>query len=322
VSFVWDGDDLLNDYIAGGVSVRYDVLDGEVLGHKGGANRYLYVPDPLGSVNHILDTSQNVAGTYVYWPYGEVQSHTGANTPMQFVGALGYYTAAPNRVYVRARWYRPDLGRWQTREPADEAEDGYLYGQDAVARTGGPNTTLPTPVRPRVPVPRNGHRRLPVTPAQPACGVSEGLCRLVSRCSIVVGLLCLPKRAGPRKEFPDCKDYGSSWPHPGDLPCSYDIRRPAPPQPYPPGTSRRACEGALAETLRRVRAEYGVPDARYAGCAPATGGPCPDEGLHCRVKSARHKGFYVSVVCCPTCDDTVGGLPVFGCSCEIDPSFH
>ena len=90
VSFVWDGDDLVNDYISGGVSVRYDVLDGEVLGHKGGANRYLYVPDPLGSVVNLLDTSQNTAGTYVYAPYGEVLSHTGANTAMQFVGALGY----------------------------------------------------------------------------------------------------------------------------------------------------------------------------------------------------------------------------------------
>jgi hypothetical protein len=47
-------------------------------GQKPGANRYLYMPDPLGSVNHLLDMSRNVAGTYVYAPYGEVQSDTGA----------------------------------------------------------------------------------------------------------------------------------------------------------------------------------------------------------------------------------------------------
>jgi RHS repeat-associated protein len=129
VSFVWDGDDLLNDYISGGVSVRYDVLEGEVLGHKGGANRYLYVPDPLGSVNYLLDTSQNIAGTYVYAPYGEVLSHTGANTPMQFVGALGYQTQIANRTYVRHRYYRPDLGRWVTRDPIGfEGGDWNLYG--------------------------------------------------------------------------------------------------------------------------------------------------------------------------------------------------
>ncbi len=77
VSFVWDGDDLLNEYRSGGVSCRYDVLDGEVFGEKRGADRYLYVPDPLGSINHLLNTSQNTAGTTVYYPYGDVQSHTG-----------------------------------------------------------------------------------------------------------------------------------------------------------------------------------------------------------------------------------------------------
>jgi len=112
ISFFWDGDDLLNDYIGGGVSVRYDVLDGEVFGHKGGANRYLYVPDPLGSVNHLLDTSQTIAGTYVYWPYGEVVTHTGASTPMQFLGARGYETQIVNRIHTGLRYYRPDLSRF------------------------------------------------------------------------------------------------------------------------------------------------------------------------------------------------------------------
>ncbi len=112
-TFIWDGQDLINEYVSGGLSTRHAVLAREVLGHKGGANRYLYVPDPFGSVNHLLDTSQTIAGTYTYWPYGEVQSHTGPDTPLQFVGGLGYYTGVVNRTYVRARWYRPDLGRWQ-----------------------------------------------------------------------------------------------------------------------------------------------------------------------------------------------------------------
>jgi len=88
-----------------------------VLGHKGGANRYLYAPDPLGSVHHLLDTNQTIVGTYTYWPYGEVVTHTGASTPMQFVGARGYETQIVNRVYAKAGYYRPDLGRWQTVNP-------------------------------------------------------------------------------------------------------------------------------------------------------------------------------------------------------------
>ncbi len=43
-----------------------------------------YVAYPLGSVNHLLDTGQAITGTTTYFPYGEVQSHTGPDTPMQF----------------------------------------------------------------------------------------------------------------------------------------------------------------------------------------------------------------------------------------------
>jgi RHS repeat-associated protein len=117
ISFVWNGTDLLNEYVPGGLSGRYLTLDGEVLSEKRGASRYVYGVDPLGSVVHLLDSGMNRAGTYVYWPYGEVLSHTGADTPLQYVGNLGYYTATTNRLYVRARWLRPDLGRWMTEDP-------------------------------------------------------------------------------------------------------------------------------------------------------------------------------------------------------------
>jgi RHS repeat-associated protein len=101
----------------------------EAIAEKRGANRYVYGVDPLGSVVHLLDSSLNRAATYVYWPYGEVQSHTGLDTPLQYVGGWGYYTSPVNRVYVRARDYRPDLGRWVTEDPIGfEGGDWNLYG--------------------------------------------------------------------------------------------------------------------------------------------------------------------------------------------------
>ena len=128
-TFIWDGTDVLNEYANGALSARYDVLDGEVIAEKRGASRYVYGVDPLGSVVHLLDSGLNRAATYVYWPYGEVQSHTGVDTPMQYVGRLGYYTSTTNRVYVRARWLRPDLARWMTEDPIGFAGgDWNLYG--------------------------------------------------------------------------------------------------------------------------------------------------------------------------------------------------
>jgi RHS repeat-associated protein len=120
ISFVWDGTDLLNEYVSGALSGRYLTLDGEVLSEKRGASRFVYGVDPLGSVVHLLDSSLNRAGTYVYWPYGEVQSHTGVDTPLQYIGNLGYHTSTTNRVYMRARDLRPDLGRWLTQDPLME----------------------------------------------------------------------------------------------------------------------------------------------------------------------------------------------------------
>ncbi len=154
VSFVWDGTDVLNEYVNGSLSSRYDVLSGETFAEKRGANRYVYGVDPLGSVVQLLDSSLSRAGTYVYWPYGEVLSHTGADSPHQFVGALGYMTNAINRTYAVMRDYRPDLGRWVTEDTIGfEGGDWnlYRYVQGRPANSVDPTgrSSRGTPPRPR-----------------------------------------------------------------------------------------------------------------------------------------------------------------------------
>jgi hypothetical protein len=47
---------------------RHAAPEGEVCGKRRGASRCLCVPGPLGSVNHLLDTSHTTAGTYQHWP--------------------------------------------------------------------------------------------------------------------------------------------------------------------------------------------------------------------------------------------------------------
>jgi len=130
VTFIWDGDDLLNERIEEANAARYAVLSGEVLSEKRGASRYRFVPDPLGSVRALLDTSGSSTATRDYWPYGEVAAQSGGMTSLQFVGALGYFTDTTGRIYVRARHYRPDLGRWVTVDPIGFAGGDlnvYLY---------------------------------------------------------------------------------------------------------------------------------------------------------------------------------------------------
>ena len=64
-------------------TVRYTVIDGEVLSESRGGVKRDYVPDPLGSTVALLDNTQTKTDTFSYWPYGEEASRTGT-TPTPF----------------------------------------------------------------------------------------------------------------------------------------------------------------------------------------------------------------------------------------------
>ncbi|MGV3618605.1 MAG: RHS repeat domain-containing protein [Fimbriimonas sp.] len=93
----------------------YLTLDGAIVSESRAGVRKDYLPDPLGSTIALLDDTQTKTDTWSYWPFGEIKTKTGtASTPFQFVGTFGYYEDDSGRTYVRARHYRPALGRWQT----------------------------------------------------------------------------------------------------------------------------------------------------------------------------------------------------------------
>ncbi len=110
-------------------TVRYEVINGEVIAEKRGGVRRSYVPDPLGSTVALLDNTQAITDTFSYWPYGEVKNRTGTTpTPFQYVGTREYYRDSPSRDYVRARPLRKDLTRWMTEDPIGfEGGDWNLY---------------------------------------------------------------------------------------------------------------------------------------------------------------------------------------------------
>jgi RHS repeat-associated protein len=87
------------------------------------------MPDTLGNVieTRNMDTGAQTSST-TYWPYGEVRTQTGTNpSPFGFCGVWGYYTQAGQPTYVRARYYRPNLGRWQTVDPLWPGESAFEY---------------------------------------------------------------------------------------------------------------------------------------------------------------------------------------------------
>lgn len=109
-------------------TVRYTNVNGQIIAEKRGGSRSFNGADPLGSTAVLYDSSGNATDTFSYWPYGEVRNSTGSTaTPFKFCGIWGYYGDATGRLYVRARFYRDKLARWQSRESTYLAESAYAY---------------------------------------------------------------------------------------------------------------------------------------------------------------------------------------------------
>src|SRR5579872_2603735 len=100
-------------------TVRYTVMDGQIIAEKRNGVRREYVPDAIGSTVALLDNTQTKTDTFSFWPYGEPNVRTGTtSTSFQFGGTAGYYVdARPRARYVRARRLDPTLGRWFTADP-------------------------------------------------------------------------------------------------------------------------------------------------------------------------------------------------------------
>src|SRR5687767_14349607 len=96
-------------------TVRYTVMNGQIVAEKRGAIRSHYVSDSTGSTVALSNSFATITDTYAYWPYGELVSSTGTTgTPFRFVGTLGYYRDNAERQYIRRRFYDPARGNFLT----------------------------------------------------------------------------------------------------------------------------------------------------------------------------------------------------------------
>ena len=117
------------------MAVVYTTFAGQIVSENRGGVTREYLPDPLGSTIALASDSA-ITDTWDYWPYGEVMTRTGTNpTPFTFVGTLGYFKDLLDKLlYVRARHYQPNYGRWLTVDPLWPGESAYNYvGSDPFA---------------------------------------------------------------------------------------------------------------------------------------------------------------------------------------------
>ncbi|MBI1897640.1 MAG: hypothetical protein HYS04_14105 [Acidobacteria bacterium] len=99
-----------------------------------------YGYDATGSVRQLTDAAGAVTDTYAYDAFGNVVARTGS-TPNALLYRAEWYDASLAMYYLRARWYRPQVGRFVTADTYEGEEDEpgslhrYLYaGADPVNR--------------------------------------------------------------------------------------------------------------------------------------------------------------------------------------------
>jgi RHS repeat-associated protein len=86
-------------------TVRYTIIDGEVIAQERDGVRHQLVPDPLGSTVALYDSAGTKTDTFSYWPYGESAGRTGTtNIKMQYIGTYGYIEDNSKNKYVRNRY--------------------------------------------------------------------------------------------------------------------------------------------------------------------------------------------------------------------------
>ena len=79
------------------------------------AERLYYMHDGLGSVRQLVDTSGQVDTSYAYDPFGVPVLAGDVSNPYQFTGEA--WDAEVELLYLRARFYQPEVGRFTTKDP-------------------------------------------------------------------------------------------------------------------------------------------------------------------------------------------------------------
>ncbi|OLR91813.1 RHS repeat-associated core domain-containing protein [Actinokineospora bangkokensis] len=133
------GDDYEVDVATGTATVLVRVGTTVVARSEGGARRWVHT-DHLGSVQAETDATGAQVHRSAYRPFGEVLSATGTSTR----GFTGKPTDASGLVYLDARYYDPELGRFTAPNPVVDGADNVGLNRYAYAANDPVNHTDPT----------------------------------------------------------------------------------------------------------------------------------------------------------------------------------
>ncbi len=123
----------------------YLTWEGEILSETRAGVEADYLPDPLGSTAALLNSSQVKTDTFLWWPFGEQRSHSGASlTRLGYLGTYGYYANNfGNYLYVRARILSTITIQWQSQDPEWPYQRSFTYCKNRPCTLVDPSDMAP-----------------------------------------------------------------------------------------------------------------------------------------------------------------------------------
>jgi RHS repeat-associated protein len=301
INFLWNpvNDNIVKEFDENGntlvdYTTEPDLYGNVVSQNRSGQSSYFH-SDVLGSTIAVTDASGNVTDTQAYTAFGETAERSGGTeTPVQFVGAKGYYTDAETEsIEVRERPFTPRQSRWLSVDAAMRFLSWLAIARDQVTAyvycsaspvnyvdPSGLQWTGPDIEIPEIPVPE-----LPPTEPLPPQSPVPGPCDLtIVPCSV-------------RKWEPWMCNYTDAFGHTTHCKCSDTL--------FGQTASDAQCEQLLLQARRMVELRLGenVVIGRFY-CDDQCGGT--DYGLTCwrRLRGGRNRNKIEIGVCIPSASKT------------------
>ncbi|MCA9031883.1 MAG: RHS repeat-associated core domain-containing protein, partial [Planctomycetaceae bacterium] len=132
--FIWDGHQayLAESDANDDTSVVYTqepVLYGNLVSQRRSITTSWYHYEALGSTRQLTDATEAVTDHYLYDAWGNVLSSNGSTVnPFMWTGNVGYhFDQDVDSYYIRARTFRPTIGRWLSVDPLGFIDGENLY---------------------------------------------------------------------------------------------------------------------------------------------------------------------------------------------------
>eukprot|EP01012_Entosiphon_sulcatum_P012516 TRINITY_DN17860_c0_g1_i1.p1 TRINITY_DN17860_c0_g1~~TRINITY_DN17860_c0_g1_i1.p1 ORF type:complete len:367 (-),score=0.12 TRINITY_DN17860_c0_g1_i1:56-1048(-) len=132
-TFTWDGMDMIRESTPTSTTT-YLIPEGQLLGFVRDGATYCVSSDAIGSCRIVTDSTGTVKARFDHGAFGELLATSFVSVPggmpYSWVGSLGVRTdATTGLVYMRQRWYDPQLQRFISRDPIGlrGGTNAYLY---------------------------------------------------------------------------------------------------------------------------------------------------------------------------------------------------